>query len=721
MSDAPAPDRVLAVNVAIDRTVEELDRVFTYRVPAGWSATIKPGMRVRVPLGRGRATGLIIATALADPVGLKFFDEVLDPEPLISQAVLELAQWMADRYHCYLSQALRAVIPSAVRRGVTPQREEEVYAATGRRQGRPSRRQELWEWLTVRGPSPRKAILEVFPGAQDAIRALQREGTIKRMVPAGQAVASGRHILNADQGAAVAALEDGQKGIWLLEGVTGSGKTEVYLRRVASAVAKAQQALVMVPEIALTPQTVARFRERFGTMVALWHSGLSAGDRVAVWEGVRRGTSRVVVGARSAVFLPFARLGVIVLDEEHEASYKQEEHPRYHTREVAIWRARREGAQVILGSATPSLETAWRARTGRIGWLTLPQRVEQRRLPPIDVVDMREELRSGNRDIFSRRLQELTTRTLAEGRQVIFFLNRRGFASFVLCRDCGQAVHCPSCAVTMTYHQTGSTGARLECHYCFRVMPPPPVCPHCASRRIRYFGAGTERISEEVARLWPAARVMRADRDTITTRQGYTEFYERFSAGSADVLVGTQMIAKGMDFPRVGLVGVVSADTALHLPDFRSGERTFQLLVQASGRAGRGDEPGHVVIQTYNPDHYAVVHAKAHDFGGFYEQELQYRRDLGYPPFEDVWLLELHGPQEAEVAAAAGVLADNLRKRLPDARVLGAAPAPISRVRDRFRYHILIRSRDRQGVSAAVRALGPDDGMRITVDPYNML
>lgn len=721
MSDADVVQCAQIAEVIIDRSVSQLDRAFSYSVPSERFESLVPGMQVEVPLGHGQANGWVVALRHGDASSLKPLGRIVDPHVRVNPVLLELAQWMSQQYLCFASQALRAVLPSSVRRGVRPRRDP-VFRVTGVRRGKPSSLQTVWEWLADNGPASRGAVLKKFPKASQTLRTLVSTGTLEVVdtpevvLPTADSLA-----LNADQERALQQLRANPTGVWLLEGVTGSGKTEVYLQRVADVLSLGGQAAVMVPEIALTPQTVERFRARFGQAVAIWHSQLPDGERVMVWDDARSGRARVVVGARSVVFLPFSRLQLIVLDEEHEATYKQDEHPRYHTRDVAHWRIEREGGQLILGSATPSLETAWRARTGQIGWIQLPNRIYGRALPLVQVVDMREELQEGNRSIFSRALQSQVSDTLAQGRQAILFLNRRGFASFVLCRDCGQSVQCPSCAVTMTYHQTGPAGERLECHYCFRVEAPPSKCPQCQSTRIRFFGAGTERVVEEVQKLWSQARVVRADRDTITTRQGYYDLYDGFRGGQADIMVGTQMIAKGMDFPNVEVVGVVAADTALHLPDFRSAERTFQLLVQASGRAGRGDFSGRVIIQTYNPEHYAVVTAKTHDYHAFYEQELQFRRAVGYPPFQQVWLIEVTGDVDRAVAAQAEQVALSLRAQLLDSHILGPAPAPIARVRNRYRYHILIRSQHDEAVNQVLKTLQSPGSLRITVDPHFML
>lgn len=713
-------DRI--VDVAIERAVEGLDRLWSYRAEArsdraGWT-----GRRVEVPLGHGVASAVVMrerAGPEEEASGLKALSRELAPYPVLTPALAELALWMSRRYLAYIGQVVRAMVPPAVRSG-RPVREAppRLWKAGTAPPTRAARQRMIWEWLDASGPVPRESLLAAFPGAQSLLRTMIAAG---RMFPASDdpSIPSQPPPLTPEQTAAAEALAGGG-GTFLLEGVTGSGKTEVYLNRIARALEVGRQALVLVPEIALTPQTVARFRDRFGRRVGVWHSGLGDGERARTWQMVREGATEVLVGARSAVFLPFPRLGLIVLDEEHETTYKQDEHPRYHAREVAEERARLEGATVILGSATPSVDTALRARRGEVGWLRLTARVGSARLPTVHIVDMREELKRGNRAMFSAMLRARVDEALSRREQVILFLNRRGYATFILCRDCGTALGCPRCAVTLTFHQREN---RLRCHYCFYEAVPPETCPRCRSRRIRFFGTGTERVVEAVAEAWPTATVMRADRDTLIRRESHEALWRAFSAHEADVLVGTQMIAKGMDWPEVTVVGILAADLSLNFPDFRAGERTFELLVQASGRAGRGERPGTVVIQTYNPDHYAIRHAVHADYERFYQEEIEARRQAGYPPFVDLWLLEARASKDAEAGRAAALAAEELRRELGDrVVVLGPAPAPIARLKTEYRYHLLIKAAKDPDLAEAVgRALRRAKGVQITVDPYFML
>lgn len=711
------------VKVAVERTAEGLNRLFSYRVPDHWEEPDLVGYRVRAPLGRGEVDAVVLAQDDVSDDGdwekLKTVIAVLDPFPVLTPSLIDIALWMQTRYLAYMGQIMRTMIPPAVRRGVRPSEPEARLRAGGEPPARAPVRMQIWEAVRAAGELSRSQILTRFPNRSALLRQMRELGELIAVEPSSQRPAGVMGPrLNAWQEQALSQIRS-VEGTFLIEGVTGSGKTEVYLHLIDDALAQDRQALVLVPEIALTAQTVSRFRERLGDTVAVWHSGLADGERAAIWHAVRRGTLAVVVGARSAVFLPFPRLGLIVLDEEHESTYKQEEFPHYHAREVAERRGRNEGARVLLGSATPSLESAYRAREGEIGWCVLPVRVTKRPLPSVSMVDMRAELEQGNREMFSRELKGALDQVLERGEQAILLLNRRGFATFIFCRACGNALKCPHCSVTLTFHAGQN---RLQCHYCFTQVSPPVRCPHCGSPQIRYFGAGTEKLAAEVSRFWPTARVARADRDVMTVRNSYERLYRAMRDGEVDILVGTQMIAKGMDWPRVTLVGVLAADSSLHFPDFRSGERTFQLLVQAAGRAGRGENPGTVVIQTYSPEHYALTSAVRQDFESLYRDETAFRREAGYPPFSHLWLVEMQGEEESEVRARAENAAASLRDRLVGAEVLGPAPAPISRVRGKWRFHILIKAVEPEALTAELGSiLSAFSPVRVTVDPYFML
>ena len=523
-------------------------------------------------------------------------------------------------------------------------------------------------------------------------------------------------------------IEQEEYRSFLLHGVTGSGKTEVYLEAIEKTLAKGREAILLVPEISLTPQMVEKFKARFGDEVAVLHSALSQGERYDEWRKIIRKEVSVVVGARSAVFAPFQNLGLIVIDEEHESSYKQEETPRYHAREVAMWRARENKAVLLMGSATPALETYALAERGRYTLLSMPDRVRNRPLPQVHVVDMREELRSENRSMFSRRLHEMIGERLDRQEQMVLFLNRRGFSTFVMCRSCGYTLRCNHCDISLTYHRTNHTA---RCHYCGYTIKQPAHCPECQSEHIRFFGTGTQKVEEELARLYPGIRVIRMDVDTTSRKGAHEELLQRFRTGQGDVLLGTQMIAKGLDFPRVTLVGVIAADTSLFLPDFRSAEKTFQLLTQVGGRAGRHELKGDVVIQTYAPEHYSIMHATRHDYPSFYREEMLQRRRTGYPPYFRLVLITFSHEEVPVVVKAAHLVADYLRPRLAETTILlGPVASPIARVKDRFRFQIMLKYRDEsrlQDLLAQATAAFEEWNkqqkvlMTIDVDPYVLL
>ena len=476
---------------------------------------------------------------------------------------------------------------------------------------------------------------------------------------------------------------------FLLHGVTGSGKTEIYLRAIKHVLDQGKEAIVLVPEISLTPQMTSRFQERFGSLVAVMHSGLSAGEKYDEWRKIHRREVKVVVGARSAIFAPFENVGIIILDEEHESTYKQDDTPRYHARDVAIWRSEFYGCPVILGSATPSLESYARATKGVYTLLELSRRAKNQSLPAVTVVDMRDELKEGNRSMFSVQLADAVQKRLDKKEQIVLFLNKRGFSSFVLCRDCGTVVECPNCDISLTYHRANES---LKCHYCGHEEAVPLVCPECESEHIRFFGTGTQKAEEEISKLFPEARVIRMDVDTTRQKGAHERLLRQFSEGKADILLGTQMIAKGLDFPNITLVGVLAADTTLHLADFRAAEKTFQLMTQVSGRAGRHELAGEVFIQTYSPEHYAIELAKTQHYETFYNLEMLARKQYGYPPFFYITLIQFSHEDLLKVADFADKATRFMKSNLSqDTVIIGPAAAAISRVNNRYRYQCLIK------------------------------
>ncbi|WP_423409989.1 primosomal protein N' [Heyndrickxia sp. MSNUG] len=523
-------------------------------------------------------------------------------------------------------------------------------------------------------------------------------------------------------------IENEQHEVFLLYGVTGSGKTEIYLQSIQEVLNNGKEAIVLVPEIALTPQMVTRFKERFGDYVAVMHSGLSAGEKYDEWRKIQRKEVKVVVGARSAIFAPFENLGIIIIDEEHETSYKQEENPRYHARDVAIQRAITYNCPVVLGSATPSLESFARAQKGRYTLLSLPKRMNNQALPTVEIVDMREELRTGNRSMFSVKLFEKLKDRIEKKEQTVLFLNKRGHSSFVMCRDCGYVMNCPHCDITLTYHRYNE---QMKCHYCGHEDRVPTICPECNSEHIRYFGTGTQKVEEELNKLLPEARVIRMDVDTTGRKGSHEKLLTAFQEGQADILLGTQMIAKGLDFPNITLVGVLSADTMLHLPDFRSSEKTFQLLTQVSGRAGRHLLPGEVVIQTYSPEHYSVELAGTQDYDLFYQQEMMVRKVHLYPPFYFLSLVTVSHQELMKVVSVTEKIAKFISSRLSrEAVVLGPVASPIPRINDRYRYQCLIKYKKEPDLNKALKAILDHyqqemgkEGLQISVDlnPYILM
>jgi primosomal protein N' (replication factor Y) len=725
--------------VAVFAGVRGPARTFSYLIPDGLD--LLPGHLVRVGLGSRAVPGVVIALDGA-PAGrdLRPVDALVHPLPLLRPHQLALASWIAERYRCGLADAVRAMVPPALAsRARSPglaaargERTEAVFAleTPGRDALAGSARVGARQLATLRALAAGAVTardLADAGGSAVAARALARRGLVLagtravRRIPAEFALpdedrardlpATGPQAVAI--GAITAALGSGRG--FLLHGVTASGKTEVYLRAATATLARGDGVIVLVPEIILTAQVVARFIARFGDRVALLHSALSAGERFDEWRRILDGLADVVVGSRSALFAPLERVGLVVVDEEQEPSYKQESDPRYHAVDTALELGRITGAAVVLGSATPRVVTYEAARKGEITSLALPERVGELPLPPTTVVDLRLELRTGNRGTLSQALREALQRTVAAGEQVILYLNRRGFATVVLCRDCGYVAKCPACEIPYAYHVEGA----LVCHRCGRrESRAPERCPSCGSARIKQLGVGTQRVEEEVRAAVPRAKVIRLDRDAIRAKGAHAAAYERMRSGDAQVIVGTQMLAKGFDLPHVTLVGVVNADTILNLPDFTAAERTFQLLTQVLGRSGRGEAGGRGIVQTYLPEHYAIRAAAAHDYVAFAEAELEGRRRFGYPPFGRLTLLSTQAKKIATVEKRSHELAAWLREAAgDDAEVLGPAPAFAAKRAGNYRAQIVLRG-DPERVLSRVTV---SDEWTVDVDPVTLL
>ncbi|MGB2706210.1 MAG: primosomal protein N' [Candidatus Omnitrophota bacterium] len=635
----------IAVSLPVDKT-------FHYRIPRKMQGKVEPGKRVWIEFGKRKIVGYVVGLAASTGVkDVKPIKEVIDESPVISAGMRELCGWIKDTYLCSLGQAMDATIPGVLKKGKVSVRPRAITE----------------EKLppTPSGPLP------LTGEQQEALRNV---------------------LFKIDR-------EDYKA--FLLHGITASGKTEVYLQAIEKVLGKGKTSIVLVPEIALTPQTVERFTSRFGNLVAVVHSALLGSTRYREWKRILDGTARIVVGARSAVFSPVKNLGLIIVDEEHETSYKQEDVPRYHARDVALMRGKLSNCPVILGSATPSLESYYLANKERIELVKLTKRIDERSLPKVKIVDMRMELATRKKIVmFSRMLTDSIQRSLSKNGQVMIFLNRRGFSTYVNCKRCGLVLKCKRCDSVLVYHYMSKS---MVCHYCNFRIPPPNVCPQCRSSYMKYFGIGTEKVESEVARLFPGARIARMDTDATSKRGSHEAILGEFKKHNIDILVGTQMIAKGLDFPRVTLVGVVNADVTLNLPDFRASERTFNLLTQVAGRAGRGEEGGEVILQTYAPDHYAILCASKHDYEKFYREEIKSRRELSFPPFTHIVRLTLRSRNEKRTVDAANNLKKFLEEKLKGIEIIGPAPSPVSRVRGYYRWNVLLKSKNRSTMCEALR------------------
>ena len=739
-----------------------LRKEFDYLIPPGLVQQVDVGSRVQVPFGPRKVMGCV--TALAEESAhakLKPILKVIGAQTLVTAKVLKLARWIGEYYCCPPEIALKAVLPEAVRQEQAGWRERLYVRAlpvTGDLPKLPKRQKEVWHIMEERREIPLKELLELAETTAATIRRLEDQGLVAIVSQVSERDPyANEHILptqplplNPEQLKALEAIIEVQspssvvkstsedrksKGqnlrqneVFLLHGVTGSGKTEVYLQALAHALENGKGAIVLVPEISLTPQTVERFKARFSsgplqTLVAVLHSHLSAGERHDEWHKIRQGRARIVIGARSAIFAPVEPLGLIIVDEEHEHTYKQEEAPRYHARDVAIVRGQMEGATVVLGSATPSLESYYNAIKGKYRLLEMLQRVDDKKMPYVRVVDMRQTLRKGQSiPIFSPQLKEAIQQRLERAEQTILFLNRRGYSTSLQCPVCGYVAECTNCSISLTYHRQEQ---KLLCHICGHTAKVPAVCPNpkCRNPEIRYAGLGTQRVEETLAKVFPHARIRRMDSDALKRKDDFRRILGDFRTGKIDILLGTQMIAKGLHFPNVTLVGIVYADMALHQPDFRAGERTFQLLTQVAGRAGRGDVEGEVFVQAFTPFHPAIQYARRHDFKGYYEQEMEFREQLKYPPTSRIAMLTLKGRNEEKVKFSAEHLKKTLEKDLagvPGLVIAGPGPAPLLRAESYYRYQLMLRTQRMSLLSKRLAELLPavtlPEDVRLTVD-----
>ena len=724
-----------------------LRKEFDYSVPPELAAQVEVGSRVKVPFGPRQVMGCV--TAMLDQsthTNLRPILHVVGKQSLVTPKVLQLARWIAGYYCCPVEIALKSVLPDSIRKEKEGWRERLFVRAVttpGELPKLSKRQKEVWNIIEEWREMPLQELLKLTNTTAETVRRLEDKGLVLISEEISERDPYAReHILptqplplNAEQAAALEQINSAREHrTFLLHGVTGSGKTEVYLQAIARALEQGKGAIVLVPEISLTPQTVERFKARFNsgplqTLVAVLHSHLSAGERHDEWHKIRQGRARIVIGARSAIFAPVEPLGLIIVDEEHEHSYKQEEAPRYNARDVAVVRGQMEGAVVVLGSATPSLESFHNAQRGKYTLLPMPTRADDKKMPVVRIVDMRMEMRKQRGvPMFSHLLKEAITRRLEHKQQVILFLNRRGYSSSLQCPRCGFVAQCPNCSLSLTYHRTVQ---QLLCHICGHSAPAPSVCPDskCRNPAIRYSGLGTQKVEETLRKLFPHAAVQRMDTDILKRKDDYRRILGDFRLGKIDILLGTQMIAKGLHFPNVTLVGIIYADLSLHIPDFRAGERTFQLITQVAGRAGRGDVEGEVFVQSFTPHHPAIQFARKHDFEGFYDQEIDARKQLRYPPLSRIALLTIKGRNEEKVRFTA----DHLRKEIEallaavkDHLLMGPAPAPLARAETFYRYQIMIRTRQMSKVSALLATLADKlpipEGLTLTIDidPANL-
>ncbi|MBU3132491.1 primosomal protein N' [Clostridium gasigenes] len=689
--------------IIVNSDVLDIDKPFTYEVGEEFKDDIRQGQLVKVPFGvRNTLTdGFVLGLKYEDDIKgmrIKKVKKISFIEPVLTSDDLSLIEFLRDTYLCKYIDAIRLLIPQGILKGtknkskkviiwikdIQDKNKEEKYgeilnyikANDGK-----FTKSELTKEKNLSLYKINKLIEEEYLGCQEEIvyRYNIREYN-----------AYGEKKLTDEQFMAIEQIKASKNNLYLLKGVTGSGKTEVYMKLVEETIKNGNSAIVLVPEIALTPQMIERFKGRFGKEVALFHSRLSEGERHDEWHRVHDGNAKLIVGARSALFLPTRNLGLIIIDEEHENTYKSEQNPKYQTREVAEFLSRLKGCKVIFGSATPSIESYYRAISGEMKLIELNNRVDKKPMPKMQIVDMRNELKSGNMSIFSKELYNSVNEALKNKEQIILFLNRRGFSTFVSCRGCGYVFKCPNCDISMTYHKNGF----LVCHYCGKTEKQPKICPKCESKYVKFFGSGTQKVQDEVVKYFPSARVLRMDVDTTRGKNAHENIYNSFKNGEGDILIGTQMISKGLDFPNVTLVGIIAADISINIPDYRSAEKTFQIITQVGGRAGRGEKEGKVIIQTYTPDYYGLIYAKNYDYEGFYNEEFALRGLMGYPPFGKLLLINGSSKNEEQLKVFMKNLAIELKKinnEYTYINMLGPVPCIITKIKDSYRWQILFK------------------------------
>ncbi|HHT9109816.1 MAG TPA: replication restart helicase PriA [Candidatus Brocadiaceae bacterium] len=752
-NNQPTPEHQLSQKLYAEVVVNiPLDRIFHYSVPSHLRDRLSPGMRVRAPFGNKIITGFCVGftdTPFSDKI--KDIISIVDKAPLAGNVMLKITRWIASYYHCGWGEAINAVIPPVART-----RTKEKGALFVVHTHKISElNAEMLSQIKIRAPKQARAleILKEHAGEISAkelmhisgcmmqgLRQLEKKGfvTFKTKsldeldIPCDSNLLQ-KHLMFTDEQQSAfdtitKKLLQTRPGVVLLQGVTGSGKTEIYLQTITKVVEQGRSVIFLVPEISLTSQTIRRIKARFDR-VAILHSHLLGTFHYSQWNDIREGNVDIVIGARSAIFAPLKNVGLIIIDEEHENTFKQENSPRYNARDVSIVRATHENALVILGTATPSLESYYHAYLGDYEKVGLSKRIGGRQLPPVEIVDMAEEARKRRGyHIISQKLEYYTKQSLARGEQVILFLNRRGFAPYIHCKRCGFVLKCKRCDIPMTFHRKLNT---TLCHYCRAEEHPPESCPDCLASNINYRGFGTEKIEDEIMARFPDYKIVRMDSDSMRVRDAHEKALTAFERGEFQILLGTQMIAKGLDFPNVTLVGVISADTILNLPDFRASERTFQLISQVAGRTGRGSKGGRVVVQSFNPRHYSITYAASHDYEGFAKKELEYRKQLNYPPYGKLARIVFRSAQEDKAKEKAFLVAEKLKDMVKSngkqLDILGPSPAPLTKINDQFRWHLLLKSIEEKSIHDALHSINdvlrPSKGVQtmVDVDPYMML
>ena len=694
----------LYAEVIINSDAIEIDRPFTYKVKEELLDIIEIGHRVKVPFGvKNKPTEAFVLGLKCEGIEnvkkIKYISSILDDIPILTRDDLKLVDFLRENYLCKYIDAIRTIIPSGLSKGIK-NKKKTVIVFNKELDGKLKDKDNYVKIVNLikekDGELTKSEIINDYSLSSYSLNKLIQNGyllTEDRVVyryNTRSYIEESKNVLNDEQKNAFNKILNSDKKGFLLKGVTGSGKTEVYMNLVGETLKEGKSAIVLVPEISLTPQMIERFKGRFGKNVALFHSKLSQGERFDEWYRIKKGEARLVVGARSAIFLPLDNLGIIIIDEEHENTYKSEQNPKYLTKEVAKFLSEIKGCKYILGSATPSIETYYEALNGKLELVEIKNRVSNRPLPQMEIVDMREELKSRNLSLLSRSLYNEMKETLERKEQIILFLNRRGFSSFVSCRSCGYVFKCPECDLSMTYHKNGY----LICHYCGRAQREQKVCPECGSKYVKFFGAGTQRVEEEVKKYFPKARVMRMDVDTTRNKDSHENIYNAFKSGEGDVLIGTQMVSKGLDFKNVTLVGVLAADISLNIPDYRSSERTYQIITQVAGRAGRGEKKGKVVIQTYTPNSLSLQYAIENNYNDLYNEEIKVRKIMNYPPFSTIFLINSISKDERKLKEFMNKVGESLRKLLDsreNIQILGPVPCIITKLKDNYRWQIIIK------------------------------